>query len=121
MGWQKKSIFFWIYPFYLIKSVIIAGAITQGAGLRLKRFMPPTLVSAFIKKMPIQELFQIFCANKNFNVPYWMGGPYNLSYLGFSIHLFQNQKISYESRVKQHITHAEKHRSASPHTCKQPL
>ena len=50
-----------------------------------------------------------------------MGGPYNLSYLGSSIHLFQNHKFSCESRVKQHITHAEKHRSATPHTCKQPL
>ena len=62
---KKRSIFFWIYPFYLIKSVVIAGAITQGAGLRLKRFMPPTLVSAFIKKNANRKAFSNFlCQQK---------------------------------------------------------
>ena len=63
------------------------------------------------------------CLNKiwkKFNVPYWMhmGGPNSLSYIGSSIHLFQNYKFSrsHASRIKQHITHAENHKVAVPHT-----
>ena len=50
-----------------------------------------------------------------------MGGPNQLSCIGSSIHLFQNYKFAHESRVKQHIMHAENHRVATPHSCKQPL
>ena len=69
----------------------------------------------------MEELFQIFNANEKFNVPYWMGGPKNLSYVGSSIHLFQNYQFASDSRVKQHITHAAKHRTAISHNCKLPL
>ena len=50
-----------------------------------------------------------------------MGGPNKLSYIGSTIHLFQNYKFACESRVKQHFTHAENHREVKPHTCRQPL
>ena len=66
-------------------------------------------------------LTQIFAANTKYFTPYWIGGPKNISYVGSSMHLFQNLKFSTASRISQHIRHADLHRQCIPHKCKQPL
>ena len=58
---------------------------------------------------------------QNFHTAYWLGGPCGLAYIGSSIHLFQNSKLSLQSRIKEHISHADLHRLAKPHKCKQPV
>ena len=85
---KRRSTGFWIHPFYLLKSVVTAGAIKQGTDLHLQMYTPPIFVLTFIQKMPREELFKNFSASTNFTVKYWMGGPNNLSYIGSSIHLF---------------------------------
>ena len=83
--------------------------------------LPPNTIKAFINHTDVKVLSQVFNANSLFNIPYWLGGPSGQSYIGSSIHLFQNSKMSLDSRVKEHITHADNHRIAKHHKCKQPL
>ena len=120
-AYKGQSTFFWIYPYFLIKSVIITGAIKRDFVLNPCISLPPNTIKAFINHTDVKVLSQVFSANSLFNIPYWLGGPSGQSYIGSSIHLFQNSKMSLDSRVKEHITHADNHRIAKHHKCKQPL
>ena len=115
------STFFWIYPFILLKSLLVCCGIINNANLMPLVNHPPTSISMFIKKTPKHLLTQIFAANTKYFTPYWIGGPKNISYVGSSMHLFQNLKFSTASRISQHIRHADLHRQGIPHKCKQPL
>ena len=65
--WAKKrrATFFWIHPFYLIKSVVISGAIKHRTDLGLPMYKTPTLVSAFIIKCLLKSFFKFSMPMKN--------------------------------------------------------
>ena len=89
--WSGKihSTFFWIYPFILLKSLLVCCGIINNANLMPLVDHPPTIISMFIKKTPKHLLTQIFAANTKYFTPYWIGGP-KISYVGSSMRLFQN-------------------------------
>jgi len=105
----------------LLKSILICHGVIHNMNLLPLIQYPPTIIRLLISKIPKHVLISIFIANTNFLTPYWLGGPNSLSHVGSSIHLFQNLKFSMTSRISQHIRHADLHRQALIHKCKQPL
>ena len=62
--WSGKihSTFFWIYPFILLKSLLVCCGIINNANLVPLVNHPPTIISMFIKKTPKHLLTSNICS-----------------------------------------------------------
>ena len=108
-----------LYPFWMLKSVIIIRCIKRDVCLQ-KVKMPPIQVILFIKMCPADKIISMYLSGKKFQGIYWMSDMRKWSYAGSSIRPFPIPGISY-CRLFAHFEHAMLHVKRTFHNCKQQV
>ena len=71
-----------MYPYVLLKSVIISKALRVNVGIPIHLQMPPMVLRNFIRKQSAEDIILVFMGEDKVCATYWLAGIINNSYLG---------------------------------------